>query len=145
MKKLLLTILPVLFLIFSCGEIQKVNDEKIFYHKLDSLKSEYIGKEITISKRKFDEVADPATDLYLFTNADKDNLSEKVRFWDGAKYILSYDQIPSYQYRDNILSKNLLLKVEFATEGHTPSEGWISLENIKEFQAIEPYLLNIKK
>ena len=144
MKKQLSTILPIFLLFFSCGEIQKINDEKIFYHKLDSLKSQYIGKEITISKRKFDEVADPATDVYLFTNADKDNLAEKVRFWDGAKYILSYDQIPSHQYRDNLLRKNLMVKVEYAPDGHSPSEGWISLENIREFQSIEPFLISIK-
>lgn len=144
MKKLLLTILPILFLLFSCEEFQKVNDEKIFYHKLDSLKSEYIGKEITISKRKFDEVSDPLSKLYLYTNSDKDNLGSKVRLWSGAKYNMAYDQIPSYEYQNNLLDKNLMIKVEFNQEGFDSEEGWISLENIKEFQAIEPFLESIK-
>ncbi len=104
-----------------------------------------MGQDVTITKRTFDEVADPATDLYLYTNADRDNLAEKVRFWDGAKYRLTYDQIGENEYRDNFLEKNLMVQVEFVSENHTPQIGWISIENIKEFQAIEPYLNEVRR
>ena len=38
-----------------------------------------------------------------------------------------------------------MILVELDNEGIVNQQGWISLENIREFQAIEPYLLNIKK
>lgn len=145
MKKLLLTILPIIFLLFGCGEIQKASDEDVFYHKLDSLKSIYIGKEITITKRKFNEVSGPSGSLYLSTNADRDNIGDKVFFAPDYKYKLGYGQIQSNEYQKNSLHKNLMILVELEKEGMTNQQGWISLENIKEFQAIKPYLLNIKK
>ena len=145
MKKLLLTILPIIILLFSCGEIQKASDEEVFYHKLDSLKTLYIGKEITITKRRFNEVSDPSGSLYLSTNADRDNIGDKVLFSTDIKYKLGYGQIQSHEYQNNSLDKNLMILVELEKEGMTNQQGWISLENIREFQAIEPYLLNIKK
>ena len=144
MKKLLLTILPIIFLLFSCGEIQKGSDEEVFYHKLDSLKSFYIGNEITITKRKFDEVSDPSGSLYLSTNVDRDNIGEKVLFSNDLKYKLGYGQILSHEYQNYSLDRNLMILVELDKEGMTNQQGWISLENIKEFQAIEPYLKSIK-
>lgn len=144
MKKLFLTILPIIFLLFSCGEIQKTSDEDVFYHKLDSLKTLYIGKEITITKRKFNEVSDPIGSLYLSTNADRDNIGDKVLFSTDIKYKLGYGQIHSLEYQNNSMDKNLMILVELGKEGMTNQQGWISLENIREFQAIEPYLKSIK-
>lgn len=144
MKRPILTLIAFISLLSGCGEIQKVKTENIFYEQLDSLKNEYIGKEITISKRKFNEDADPLTNLYLYTSADRDNLADEVRFWDGATYRLTYDQISENEYRDNFLDKNLMVQVEFVSDSHTPQIGWISIENIREFQAIEPYLKQVR-
>jgi len=144
MKKLLSTILPIFFLLFSCREFQKASDEDVFYHKLDSLKTLYIGKEITITKRKFNEVSDPMGSLYLSTNADRDNIGDKVLFSTDIKYKLGYDQIQSHEYQNNSLDNNLMILVELDKEGMTNQQGWISLENIREFQVIEPYLKSIK-
>lgn len=66
-----------------------------------------MGKEVTITKRKFNEVADPASSLSLYASSNKDNLGAKVMFSNGMKYRLDYGQIQSHEYQNNNLKKTL--------------------------------------
>lgn len=142
----LLTCLPLIFI--ACNNNSTTQDqqssEEIFYSKLDSLKLEYSGKAITINKKKFSESVDPITSVFLYTNADKDNLAGKVLTSGEPIHQLSSIQITSYEYPQNDLNKNLMVQVESLGGRFSGQEGWISIEHIQEFSSLSPYIDQLK-
>lgn len=110
--------------------------EKKFYSELDKLKDENMGKEITINRKKFNETAEPISPIYLYTNANRDNIAGEVRFFDSARYELSYGQIMSHEYSNNSITKNIMLHVTSSDDNFAYQSGWISLEYIEEFKAL---------